>query len=148
MEVILRDDVDKLGRRGEIVQVSEGYGRNYLLPQGLALKVTQANRTLIERERKAWEVRQAKEKAEYQGLAETLGGMRFVTPRKVGENDQLYGSVTAGDIAEFLAGKDIDIDKRKIVLDEPIKRLGDHEVKIKLHPEVTAVLKILVSKEG
>ena len=148
MEVILRDDVEKLGRRGEVVKVAEGYGRNFLLPRGLAMPVTAANKAMIERERKAHEARVAKEKAEWQALAERIGGLRFVAPRKVGENDVLYGSVTSGDIAEFLKAKGVEIDKRKVLLDEPIKRLGDHEVKIRLHPEVIAALKVLVSKEG
>ena len=90
----------------------------------------------------------AKEKAESEALAERIAALRFVAPRKVGEHDVLYGSVTGGDIAEFLKGKGVDIDKRKILLDEPIKKLGDHDVRIKLHPEVTATLKLLVSKEG
>jgi len=89
-----------------------------------------------------------KEKAEFESLAGRIGGLRFIAPRKVGENDVLYGSVTSGDIAEFLKAKGIDIDKRKVILDEPVKHLGDHEVKIRLHPEVTATLKLLVSKEG
>jgi len=148
MEVILREDVERLGRRGEVVKVAEGYGRNYLLPRGLALAVTEENKARIAKERKAWEVRLAKEKAEFQELAERIGGLRFVAPRKVGENDQLYGSVTSSDVAEFLETKDVRIDKRKVLLDEPIKRLGDHEVRIKLHPEVVATLKLLVSKEG
>lgn len=148
MEVILREDVDRLGRRGEVVKVAEGYGRNYLLPRGLALAVTEENKTRIAKERKAWELRIAKEKAEFQAVADRIGGLRFIAPRKVGENDQLYGSVTSGDVAEFLDSKGIEIDKRKVLLDEPIKRLGDHEVKIKLHPEVVATLKLLVSKEG
>jgi large subunit ribosomal protein L9 len=148
LEVILRTDVDKLGRRGEVVKVAEGFGRNYLLPHGLAMLVTDTNRALIERERKAHEARMAKEKAEFQGLADQIASLRFVAPRKVGENDQLYGSVTASDVAEFLAAKGVHIDKRKVVLDEPIKRLGDHEVKLRLHPEVSATLKVLVSKEG
>jgi large subunit ribosomal protein L9 len=148
MEVILREDVEKLGRRGEVVKVAEGYGRNYLLPRGLALAVTEGNKAMIARERKAHEARAAREKAEFVSLAERLAGMRYVTPRKVGEHDMLYGSVTAGDVAEFLKGKGIEIDKRKIHLDEPIKRLGDYEVKIKLHPEVSAALKVLVTKEG
>jgi large subunit ribosomal protein L9 len=148
MEVILRDDVEKLGRRGEVVKVAEGYGRNFLLPRGLALAVTPANKAMIEKEKKAHEARQAKEKAEFQSLAERVGGMRFITPRKVGEQDLLYGSVTAADIAGFLATKGIEIDKRKVHLDEPIKRLGDYEVHIRLHPEVTATLKVLVTKEG
>ena len=148
MEVILREDVDKLGRRGEVVKVAEGYGRNFLLPRGLALVVTDANRAMIEKERKAWEVKLAKEKAEWQAVADRIGGLRFVAPRKVGENEQLYGSVTSGDVAEFLKAKGVEIDKRKVQLEEPIKKLGDHEVKIKLHPDVVATLKLLVSKEG
>ena len=102
MEVLLREDVDKLGRRGEVVKVAEGYGRNFLLPRGLALPVTEANKSAVERERKAHEARAAKEKAELELLATRLSGMRFVAPRKVGEHDVLYGSVTSGDIAEFL----------------------------------------------
>jgi large subunit ribosomal protein L9 len=148
VEVILREDVDKLGRRGEVVKVAEGYGRNFLLPRGLAVPVTTANKAMIERERKAHEARMAKEKAEWQSVADRINSIRFVAPRKVGENDVLYGSVTAGDIAEFLKNKGVEIDKRKVQLDEAIKKLGDHEVKIKLHPEVTATIKVLVSKEG
>jgi large subunit ribosomal protein L9 len=148
MEVILREDVTKLGRRGEIVKVAEGYGRNFLLPRGLALAVTDGNKAMIAKERKAHDARLAKEKAEYEAVAVRIGGLRFVAPRKVGENDVLYGSVTSGDVGEFLKAKGVEIDKRRVLLDEPIKHLGDHEVKIRLHPEVTAVLKVLVSKEG
>jgi len=148
MEVILREDVNKLGRRGEVVKVAEGYGRNYLLPRGLAMAVSLANKATIEKERQAHEAKLAKEKAEFESLAGRIGGLRFVAPRKVGENDVLYGSVTSGDVAEFLRAKGIEIDKRKVLLDEPVKRLGDHEVKIKLHPEVVATLKLMVSKEG
>lgn len=148
MEVILREDVDKLGRRGEVVKVAEGYGRNFLLPRGLAMPVTVSNKAIIERERKAHEARVAKEKAEWESVAARINSIRFVAPRKVGENDVLYGSVTSGDIAEFLKGKGVEIDKRKVQLEEPIKHLGDHEVKIKLHPEVVATIKVLVSKEG
>jgi large subunit ribosomal protein L9 len=148
MEVILREDVTKLGRRGEIVKVAEGYGRNFLLPRGLALAVNDANKAMIAKERKAHDARLAKEKAEYEAVAVRIGGLRFVAPRKVGENDVLYGSVTSGDVGEFLKAKGIEIDKRRVLLDEPIKHLGDHEVKIRLHPEVTAVLRVLVSKEG
>jgi large subunit ribosomal protein L9 len=148
MEVILRADVATLGRRGDVVKVAEGYGRNYLLPRRLALAVTEANKAMIAKERKAHDARLAKEKAECESVAARIGSLRFVAPRKVGENDVLYGSVTSGDIAEFLKGKGVEIDKRKVLLEEPIKHLGDHEVKIKLHPEVTATLKLLVSKEG
>jgi large subunit ribosomal protein L9 len=148
MELILRDDIEKLGRRGEIVKVTAGYGRNYLLPRGLAIPVTAANRAMVEKEKRAWEAKMAREKEEFEALAERIGELRFVAPRKVGENDMLYGSVTASDIGEFLEGKGIEIDKRRVILDEPIKHLGEHEVKIRLHPQVHATLKLLVTKEG
>jgi large subunit ribosomal protein L9 len=148
VEVILREDVDKLGRRGDVVKVAEGYGRNFLLPRGLAMAVTDANKAMIARERRAWEAKAAKEKADFEALAERIAGLRFIAPRKVGENDVLYGSVTSGDIADFLKSKGVEIDKRKIQLEEPIKKLGEHEVRLKLHPEVAAVVKVLVSKEG
>jgi large subunit ribosomal protein L9 len=148
MEVILREDVAKLGRRGEVVKVAEGFGRNYLLPRGLALPVNQANKAMVEKERKGWEAKMAKEKAECEALGQRIAALRFVAPRKVGENEQLYGSVTSGDIAEFLASKGIEVDKRKVQLDEAIKRLGEHEVRVKLHPEVSAPLRVLVTKEG
>lgn len=148
MEVILRQDVEGLGQRGQVIKVAEGHGRNYLLPRGLALAVTPANKAMIEKERRAHEARLAREKAECESLAERIAAIRFVAPRKVGENDVLYGSVTAGDVAEFLKAKGIEIDKRKVLLDEPLKKLGDHEVRVKLHPEVVATMKVLVSKEG
>ena len=148
MELILRDDVEKLGRRGEVVKVAEGYARNFLLPRGLGVPVTPANKAMIEKERKAHEARLAKEKAEFESLAERIAGLRFVAPRKVGENDVLYGSVTGADVAEFLKAKGIEIDKRRVLLEEPIKTPGEHEGRIKLHPEVLATIKLLVTKEG
>jgi len=148
MELILRDDVEKVGRRGDVVKVKDGYARNFLLPRGLGMPVTDANKAMIEKEKRAHEARLAKEKAEFESLAARIGGLRFVAPRKVGENDVLYGSVTASDIAEFLKTKGIEIDKRKVHLDEPIKHLGEHEVKVRLHPEVTASVRLLVTKEG
>jgi large subunit ribosomal protein L9 len=148
VEVILREDVDKLGRRGDVVKVAEGYGRNFLLPRGLAMAVSEANKAMIAKERKAHELRAAKEKAEFESVAQRIGTLRFIAPRKVGEHDALYGSVTSGDIAEFLKAKGVEIDKRKVQLDEPIKKLGEHEVSVKLHPEVAATLRVLVTKEG
>jgi large subunit ribosomal protein L9 len=148
MELILRDDVDKLGRRGDVVKVKDGYARNFLLPRGLGMPVNAANKAMVEKEKKAHEARLAKEKAEFESLAARIGGLRFVAPRKVGENEVLYGSVTAGDIADFLKAKGIEIDKRKVQLEEPIKHLGEHEVKVKLHPEVLASVRLLVTKEG
>jgi len=148
MELILREDVEMLGRRGDVVKVNDGYARNFLLPRGLGMAVTVANKAMIEKEKKAHAARLAKEQAEFEALAQRIGGLRFVAPRKVGENDALYGSVTAGDVAEFLKAKGIEIDKRKVLLEEPVKQLGEHEVKVKLHPEVVASLRLLVTKEG
>ena len=148
MELILRDDVEKVGRRGDVVKVKDGYARNFLLPRGLGMPVTAANKAMIDKEKKAHEARLAKEKAEFESLAARISGLRFVAPRKVGESDVLYGSVTASDIAEFLKAKGIEIDKRKVYLDEPIKHLGEHEVKVRLHPELTASVRLLVTKEG
>jgi large subunit ribosomal protein L9 len=148
MEVILRQDVNNLGRRGDVVKVALGYGRNFLLPRGLAMEVSEANKAMIAKERKAHDAKLANEKSEFEALAQRIATLRFVAPRKVGEHDVLYGSVTSGDIGEFLKTKGIEIDKRKVQLEEPIKKLGDHEIKIKLHPEVVATLKLLVSKEG
>jgi len=148
MEVILRDEVQHLGHRGDVVKVADGYGRNYLLPRGLALVVNESNKAMIEKEKRAHSAKLAKEQAECEALAQRIGALRFVAPRKVGENDQLFGSVTAGDVAEFLKAKGIDLDKRKVLLEEPIKKLGEHEVKVKLHPEVQATLRLLVTKEG
>jgi len=148
MELILRDDVDKLGRRGDIVKVKDGFARNFLLPRGLGMPVNAANKAMIEKEQKANLARLAKERAEFERLAERIATLRFIAPRKVGENDALYGSVTSGDVAEFLKSKGIEIDKRKVLLDEPVKHLGEHEIKVRLHPEVQAALKLLVTKEG
>ena len=148
MELILRDDVDKLGRRGDIVKVKDGFARNFLLPRGLGMPVNAANKAMIEKEKKANLARLAKERAEFEQLATRIATLRFIAPRKVGENEVLYGSVTSGDVAEFLKGKGIEIDKRKVLLEEPIKQLGEHEIKIRLHPEVQAALKLLVTKEG
>jgi len=148
VEVILREDIQTLGRRGDVVKVAEGYGRNYLLPRGMAMAVNVSNKAMIEKEKKAHVARLAKEKSEFEALAQRIASLRFIAPRKVGENDALYGSVTSGDVGEFLKAKGIDIDKRKVQLEEPIKKLGEHEVGIKLHPEVVANLKLLVTKEG
>ena len=148
MEIILRQHVDHVGRRGDVVKVAEGYGRNFLLPQGKAMAVNSTNKAMIDKEKKGALARAAKEKSEAEALATRIASLRFVAPRKVGENEQLFGSVTAGDVGDFLKGKGLDLDKRKVQLEDPIKRLGDHEVKIKIHPEVVATLRVLVTKEG
>jgi large subunit ribosomal protein L9 len=144
MEVILREHVDKLGHRGDVVKVADGYARNYLLPRKLALPVTQENRRQIERERKVAEAREIEARKSAEWLASRIAELECVLTRRVGENETLYGSVTASDVAECLAAKQFEIDKRKIVLPEPIKQIGEFEVPVKLHREVTAVVKVRV----
>jgi len=147
MEVILREHVDNLGRRGEIVKVADGYARNYLLPRKLALPATESNKRHVERERKKLEGREAEEKAQAEAIAARLAMIDITIARRVGETDQLYGSVTAADITEFLKEKGFEIDRRKIILPEPLKTLGEHDVPLKLHREVTVPLKVRVVKE-
>jgi large subunit ribosomal protein L9 len=148
MEVILRDHVENLGRRGEIVKVADGYARNFLLPRKLALPATDANRQWVERERKIAEVRDQEERGAAEAIAVRLTALDLIIERKVGENEQLYGSVTNADIAELLAKKGFDLDRRKILLPDPIKALGETSVPVKLHREVTAQLRVTVAKEG
>jgi large subunit ribosomal protein L9 len=148
MEVILREHVDNLGRRGEIVKVADGYARNYLLPRKLALPATESNKKHVERERKKLEAREADEKAQADAIAARLVSIEIVIARRVGETDQLYGSVTAADITEFLKEKGFEIDRRRIILPEPLKTIGDHDVPLKLHREVTVPLKVRVVKDG
>ena len=148
MEVILREHVDNLGKRGEVVKVADGYARNYLLPRKLALPATDANRKHVERERRIVEVREAQEKSQAEAIAARLAALEITITRRVGETEQLYGSVTASDIADFLKDKGFEVDRRKIILPEPIKTIGGHDVPLKLHREVTVPLKVQVLKEG
>jgi large subunit ribosomal protein L9 len=148
MEVILREHVDNLGRRGEIVKVADGYARNYLLPRKLALLATESNKKQIERERAKLEAREADEKRVAEAMAERMANLEVVIARKVGETDALYGSVTTSDITEALTAKGFDIDRRKMLLAEPIKKLGDFDVPIRLQREVTATIKVRVVAEG
>jgi len=147
MEVILREHVDNLGRRGEIVKVAAGYARNYLLPRKLALLATEGNKKHVERERKIMEVRESEEKGQAETMASRLSLIEISIARRVGETDQLYGSVTAVDIADYLKEKGFEIDRRKLILPEPIKAIGDHNVPLKLHREVTVPLVVKVVKE-
>ena len=148
MEVILREHVDNLGKRGEIVKVADGYARNFLLPRKLALPATDGNRKHVERERKIMESREAEEKGQADAMAARLAAIDITIARRVGETDQLYGSVTSADIVDVLKAKGFDVDKRKLILPEPIKLIGDHNVPLKLHREVTVPLKVHVVKEG
>ena len=147
MEVILREHVDNLGRRGDVVKVASGYARNYLLPRKLALAVNEANKRQIERERKNAEVRELEEKTQAEAFAARLAEAEISIARRVGEHDALYGSVTSADIAAALAAKGFEIDKRKISLAEPIKALGEVTVPVKIHRDVTAQVKVRVVAE-
>jgi large subunit ribosomal protein L9 len=144
MDVILREHVENLGRRGDIVKVAEGYARNYLLPRKLALAVTEANKRQIEREKKVVEVREAEEKTQAETLAQRITQVEIEIARRVGEHDTLYGSVTSADIAHALQAKGFDIEKRKIQLPEPLKTLGETTVPVKIHREVVAPLRVKV----
>jgi len=147
MEVILREYVDNLGQRGEIVKVADGYGRNYLLPRKLALPVTKGNKQHIERERHIVEAREAEDKSQAEAVASKLAVVEVVLARRVGDTEQLYGSVTATDIAKVLKDKGFEIDKRKLVLPEPLKTLGEHTIRLRLHREVDVSLKVQIDKK-
>ena len=148
MEVILRQYVEHLGKRGDVVKVAAGYARNYLLPRKLALPATDGNKRHVERERKIVEAREAAEKGQAEAIAAKLTSVDIAIERRVGDTEQLYGSVTAVDIADYLKTQGFEIDRRKLILPEPIKAIGDHTVPLKLHREVTVPLKVRVVKEG
>lgn len=148
MEVILKEDVPKLGARGDVVKVAEGYGRNFLLPRKLAIEANAANRAVIEQMKAAAVRRSAKEKHEAESLSQQFEGLSVSFQRRSGENDQLFGSVTSGDIAEGLEKKGFHLDRRKIQLHEPLKSLGQFDVPVKLHKDVTAHLKVVIEKEA
>jgi large subunit ribosomal protein L9 len=147
MEVILKEDVVNLGHRGDVVKVADGYGRNFLLPRKLALQATLANKAVIEQMKVAAARRSATEKAQAEELVTKLEPVVLVFTRKSGEQGQLFGSVTSADIAGELATKGFDIDRRKIQLNEPLKALGNFDVTLKLHREVSAKLKVRVIGE-
>ncbi len=144
MEVILKEDVNKLGHRGDVVKVADGYGRNYLLPGKLAIEATTANKAVIEQMKGSAVRKSAKEKGEAEHLATKLTAVELVFERKVGENEHLFGSVTSGDIAHQLEAQGYTIDRRKISLEDPLKSLGEYHVPVKLHRDVTAHVKVTV----
>jgi large subunit ribosomal protein L9 len=144
MEVILKEDVNKLGHRGDVVKVADGYGRNYLLPGKLAIEATLANRAVIEQMKGSAIRKSAKEKASAEELSKTLSQVELTFERKVGENDHLFGSVTSGDIAHALELQGFTVDRRKIALEDPLKSLGEYHVPVKLHREVTSHVKVTV----
>ena len=147
MEVILREDIDKLGTRGQVVKVAPGYARNFLLPKRMAVAATEANKKIVEQERQAHLRKEAKAQGEAQELAKIMTGATVRIAQKAGENDQLFGSVTSKDIAEALTAQNYNIDRRKIQLDEPIRQLGEYKVAVRLHKDVTAEITVVVAKE-
>lgn len=148
MEVILKEDVPKLGSRGDVVKVAEGYGRNFLLPKKLAIEASKGNKAVIEQMKAAAVRRSAKEKTGAEALAKQFESVSVSFQRRSGEHDQLFGSVTSSDLADALARKGFDVDRRKIQLHEPLKSLGEFMVPVKLHKDVTAHMKVIIEKEA
>lgn len=147
MEIILREDIDKLGARGQVVKVAAGYARNYLLPNRLAVPASEANKKIVEQERQAHLRRETKLKGEAEDLAKIVGNVTVTIAQKAGENEQLFGSVTSKDIAEALEKQNFTIDRRKIQLDEPIRQLGEYKITVRLHREVPVEITVKVVKE-
>jgi large subunit ribosomal protein L9 len=148
MEVILRDEVDNLGIRGDVVKVAPGYARNFLIPRKLAVPATEANKKIVAQEREAWLRREAVLKVEAEELAALLGKVALRFEQKAGDTDQLFGSVTSKDIGDALAGQGFTIDRKKIQLPQPLKQLGEFTVPVKLHREVTVAVPVTIAREG
>jgi large subunit ribosomal protein L9 len=148
MEVILKEDVAKLGSRGDVVKVAEGFGRNYLLPRKLAIEASAGNKAVIEQMKAASVRRSAKEKAQAEELAKQFEGLSISFGRKAGEHDQLFGSVTSSDIGDALEKKGFNVDRRKVQLHEPLRTVGEFTIPVRLHKEVTAYLKVTIEKEA
>ena len=147
MEVILREDIDNLGTRGQVVKVAPGYARNFLLPKRLAVQATEANKKIVEQERQAHLRKEAKAQGEAEELGKLVANLTVTIKQKAGENDQLFGSVTSKDIADGLAAQNYTIERRKIQLEEPIKQLGEYKVPVRLHKNVSVEITVVVAKE-
>ena len=147
MDVILREDIDKLGARGQVVHVAAGYARNFLLPKKMAVAATESNKKIVEQERQSHLRKEAKQKDEATDLGKMLNGVTVTISQKAGENEQLFGSVTSKDVAEALEMQHFTIDRRKIQLDDPIKQLGEHKLAVRLHRNVTAEVTVNVVRE-
>jgi large subunit ribosomal protein L9 len=148
MKVILIDEIRGLGSRGDVVNVKDGYARNYLLPKNLAREATPGNLKSVEQERKKWALLAQAEKEKAQKAAESVKGVKVTITKRVGEAGQLFGSVTSNEIADALAAKGIDVDKRRIELAHPIKTLGNHDVEVRLHRDVSAQIQVEVVPQG
>ena len=147
MKVILKEDVEHLGARGAVVNVKDGFARNYLLPKGMAMRFTAGAQKVLEQERRMYELRQLKAKEEAMALGEKIAALEFTVHKRSGDQDVLYGSVTPTDVADLLKSAGYVVDKRRILLNEPIKKLGDFEVSIRLHHEVAPKIMLHVLKE-
>jgi large subunit ribosomal protein L9 len=147
MEVILREDIDKLGTRGEVVKVTPGYARNFLLPRRLAVAANESNKKIVEQERQGHLRKEAKLQADAADLGKMMGSVEVTIAQKAGENDQLFGSVTSNDIAVALEKQGYTIDRRKVNLEEPIKTLGDFKVALRLHKDVSVEIPVHVVRE-
>lgn len=148
MEVILREDVEKLGNRGEVVKVAPGFARNFLIPRRIAVQATEANRKIVAQEREAWLRKEAKLKTEAESLAEMLSKITLTSSQRAGEEGHLFGSVTSKDVADLLEKQGYNIDRRKIQMDENIRQTGEHKVPIRLHRDVTAEVTLNVVAEA
>ncbi len=147
MQIILREDIDKLGNRGDVVKVKDGYARNFLLPRRLAVNANESNKKIVEQERQAHLRKEATLKGQAEELGKLMANLTIVIKQKAGENDHLFGSVTAQDIANALEAQKYTIDRKKIVLDEPIKLLGDYKITVKLHKDVSVEIPVSVTKD-
>ena len=147
MEIILREDIENLGTRGDVVKVAAGYARNFLLPKKLAVPANDSNKKIVEQERQAHLRKEAKLEGEAQDLAKLMTGVSVTIKQKAGENDQLFGSVTSKDVVDALAAKGFNVDRRKVQLEEAIKQLGEFKVQVKLHKDVSAEVTVVVAKE-
>jgi large subunit ribosomal protein L9 len=148
VDVILREDIEKVGSRGAVVKVADGYARNFLLPKRLAVSATDANKKIVEQEREAYLRREAKLKDEAEGLSKLMTGVRLTFKHRVGENDHIFGSVTAKDIAEALEAQRYHVDRRRVLLEEPIRTLGEFKVPVRLHRDVTTEVAVVVEPES
>jgi large subunit ribosomal protein L9 len=148
VKIVLREDVDKLGERGQVVNVAAGYARNFLFPKSLAFEATAGNMRQIELRKKVWVVREAKETDDANKLAARIGEIKIVIAKKVGEHDALYGSVTSQEIADLLKAKGVEVDRRKIQLHDPIRTIGTFPVQIKIHRQVAATVSVQVVPES
>ncbi|MFB3852006.1 MAG: 50S ribosomal protein L9 [Acidobacteriota bacterium] len=147
MKVILKDTVENIGPRGTIAEVKDGYARNYLIPKGLAMKYTEGAKKVLEQEHKMYETKQLKAKEEALAISEKISAIELSIMKRAGDQDVLYGSVTPTDISDLLEEKGFKVDKRKILITEPIRKLGEFEIKIRLHPEVVPSIKLKVLRE-